>query len=154
MQQEFADMLSDIARYIDGKPVTTDLAESLNEKLGVTSETFSKLKECCVAGETNGWLLQRAEGGIKFGRAIKPGAIPGDLSVDVVRMADVKGPHHVHPTGEIGLVIPIEGNPTFDGKSEGWYVYPPGSDHHPTVKGGDAYIVYFLPEGAIEFTGR
>ena len=30
----------------------------------------------------------------------------------------------------------------------------PGSDHRPTVTGGDAYIVYRLPEGAIEFTGK
>lgn len=27
-------------------------------------------------------------------------------------------------------------------------------DHHPTVSGGDAYILYLLPDGAIEFTGR
>ncbi|MEL0134549.1 MAG: DUF4863 family protein, partial [Rhodobiaceae bacterium] len=28
------------------------------------------------------------------------------------------------------------------------------SDHHPTVSGGAAHILYFLPDGAIEFTGR
>ena len=69
-------------------------------------------------------------------------------------MRDVKGPHHIHTTGEIGAIMPIEGAPTFDGMDKGWYVYPPGSDHHPTVTGGDAYVLYFLPDGQIEFTGR
>ena len=48
----------------------------------------------------------------------------------------------------------IDDAPRFDGKEAGWYVYPPGSSHHPTVQGGDAYVLYFLPEGAIEFTGK
>ncbi|MGA7328046.1 MAG: DUF4863 family protein [Rhodomicrobium sp.] len=30
----------------------------------------------------------------------------------------------------------------------------PGSSHHQTVSGGDAYVLYLLPEGAIEFTGQ
>lgn len=34
-----------------------------------------------------------------------------------------------------------------------WSGYPPGSTHNPTLSGGDAYILYLLPEGAIEFTG-
>ena len=44
--------------------------------------------------------------------------------------------------GEIGAVIPIEGEPMFDAFKPGWYVYPPGSAHHPTVSGGEAYVVY------------
>ena len=98
--------------------------------------------------------MAREAGGIKFGRAVKPGAEARHFSVDVVRMKDVRGPHHVHTTGEIGAIMPIEGEPKFDGMPEGWYVYPPGSDHHPTVSGGDAYVLYLLPDGAIEFTGK
>ena len=67
---------------------------------------------------------------------------------------DVAGPHHIHTNGEIGAVMPIQGEPRFDDFAPGWYVYPPGSDHHPTVSGGDAYVLYLLPEGAIEFTGK
>ena len=55
---------------------------------------------------------------------------------------------------EIGAIMTISGTPKFDGIAEGWYVYGPGSDHHPTVEGGDAYVLYLLPDGAIEFTGR
>jgi len=67
---------------------------------------------------------------------------------------DVKGPYPVHPHGEIGAILPISGVPRIDGHPEGWYVYGPGSDHHPTVSGRDAYVVYLLPQGAIEFNSR
>jgi hypothetical protein len=40
----------------------------------------------------------------------------------------------------------------FDGQAAGWKVYPPGSAHKPTVSGGRAYVLYLLPEGAIQFT--
>ena len=90
----------------------------------------------------------------ELGRVVKPGGAAGRFSVDVVRMNNVKGPHHAHPNGEIGMIMPISGNPRFDGVGRGWYVDPPGSDHWPTVEGGEAYVLYLLPEGKIEFTGK
>ncbi len=98
--------------------------------------------------------MTREAGSIKFGRAIKPAKEVSRFSVDVVRMKDIVGAHHVHTKGEIGAIMPISGEPSFDGKPKGWYVYPPGSSHHPAVSGGDAYVLYLLPEGAIEFTGQ
>ncbi len=56
-------------------------------------------------------------------------------------MADIEGPHHRHPRGEIDLILPLEGAPAFDGVSAGWSVYPPGSAHRPTVTGGTAYVL-------------
>lgn len=38
------------------------------------------------------------------------------------------------------------------GRIEGWKVYAPHSVHCPTVSGGRPYVLYMLPEGAIEFT--
>ena len=65
-----------------------------------------------------------------------------------------KGPEDgtAHPQGEIDLIMPIAGPAAFDGRSEGWLVYPPGSAHKPTVTGGRALVLYLLPEGQIEFT--
>jgi hypothetical protein len=54
--------------------------------------------------------------------------------------------------GEIGAIMPVSGSPTFDGKPKGWYVYPPNSSHRPTIAGGEAYILYLPPDGAMEFT--
>jgi hypothetical protein len=151
---EFETLVGEIAGAIGERPLDAALADHLNATFPEGGPVFTRLAALCAEGERDGWLMSREAGGIKFGRAVKPGAAAGRFSVDVVRMKDVKGPHHVHTTGEIGAILPLEGAPRFDGFPPGWYVYPPGSDHHPTVEGGDAHVLYLLPEGAIEFTGR
>lgn len=153
-QQRFDELMSEIASTIGEKTVDGALATFLNENLPAEGETFKEVEALCREGEAEGWICEREAGGIKFGRVLKPGAAAGKFSVDVVRMKDIKGPHHVHPEGEIGMIIPIAGDPKFDGEGRGWYVDPPGSDHWPTVEGGEAYVLYLLPNGAIEFTGK
>ncbi len=153
-QAKLEQLMAEIAAAIGDKPVDGELATFLGEAFADSGETFKEVEALCHEGEAEGWLCAREMGGIKFGRVIKPGGAAGKYSVDVVRMKDVKGPHHVHPGGEIGMIMPIDGNPKFDGEGRGWYVDPPGSDHWPTVEGGDAYILYLLPDGAIEFTGK
>lgn len=153
-QEAFNELVGRIAIALEGRALDSAMATYLNEAFGHDSDDFAALSSLCTQGEAEGWLMSRSGGGIKYGRAIKPGSDAGRFSVDVVRMQDVAGPHHIHTTGEIGAIIPISGDPKFDGMGMGWYVYPPGSDHYPTVSGGDAYVLYLLPEGAIEFTGR
>ncbi len=151
---EFLEIIHDIAKAIGDQPLDSNLNTLLNDRFSRKGEKFSRLSALCAQGEAEGWLMQREGGGVKFGRAVKPGTDAGRFSVDVVRMKDVVGPHHIHTTGEIGAIMPISGKPKFDGMPEGWYVYPPGSDHNPTVTGGDAYVLYLLPDGKIEFTGK
>ena len=74
------------------------------------------------------------------------------LSVDVVDLENIVGPHHRHPTGEVCMIMPITETARFDGNSRGWKVYEPDSAHHPTVTGGEALVLYMLPDGQIEFT--
>ena len=152
--EDFNHLLGKVADAIGDRPLDDALAAHLNAAFPKGGLDFQRLGELCAQGEAEGWLMAREAGGIKFGRAVKPGAEAGRFSVDVVRMKDVRGPHHVHTTGEIGAVFPIEGAPKFDDFPEGWYVYGAGTDHHPTVSGGDAYVLYLLPDGAIEFTGK
>lgn len=152
--EDFQILIGEVAASLEGRAVDAAMADHLNATFPVDGTAFSRLSALCAEGEAEGWLMAREHGGIKFGRAIKPGAQAGGFSVDVVRMKDVAGPHHIHTNGEIGAIMPISGAPTFDGFQPGWYVYPPGSDHHPTVTDGDAYILYLLPDGAIEFTGK
>ncbi|MEX2322047.1 MAG: DUF4863 family protein, partial [Saccharospirillum sp.] len=64
----------------------------------------------------------------------------------------VAGPHHRHPNGEVDMVIPLDPDARFDGTPAGWKVYAPHSAHSPTVTGGKAIVLYFLPDGAIEFS--
>ncbi len=153
-QSEFLEIVSAVAGEIGGRELDASLEARLNERFPAAGGRFSRLSALCAEGEAEGWLLNREAGGIKFSRPVKPGKEAGRFSVDVVRMKDIAGPHHVHTTGEIGAIMPVSGEPRFDGRPKGWYVYPPGSSHRPTVVGGEAYILYFLPDGAIEFTGK
>ena len=76
------------------------------------------------------------------------------MSVDVVALDTVVGPHHKHPTGEVGAVMPLDPDARFDKWGEGWFAYPPGSAHWPTARDGKVLVLYFLPDGEIEFTGK
>ena len=96
-------------------------------------------------------MCDREHGGIRFGRVIKPTDVTHGFSVDVVEMDNIVGPHHGHPNGEIDLVMPLTDGAKFDGQGAGWKVYGPGSAHKPTVTDGRAYVLYLLPEGAIDF---
>lgn len=153
-RERFEVLTGEIAAELANRPLDGALADHLNAAYPVVGKTFAELRALCVEGEREGWLMEREAGGIRFGRAVKPGGAAGGFSVDVVRMKDVRGPHHIHPRGEIGAIMALEGAPAFDAFPEGWYVYGPGTRHHPTVAGGEAYVLYLLPGGEIEFTGE
>ena len=90
--------------------------------------------------------------GRRFGRVLEPSVETDNLSIDVVDLTDIVGPHHRHPTGEVCMVMPVTEGANFDGHDAGWCVNPPGSAHRPTVTNGRALVLYLLPEGKIEFT--
>ncbi len=148
----FIEHIGKISALVAGEDLGPALQQKLNREFPATGEWFAQAVELCRQGCAEGWLCGREAGGIKFGRAVKPGDATHGMSIDVVEMANVKGPHHAHPNGEIDLVMPLEGDARFDGTGAGWKVYPAGSAHHPTVTGGKALVLYLLPDGAIEFT--
>lgn len=145
-------IIAGITARIAGRSLNGDLEAWLNHEYGSDSATFSAIKAACNAGVTAGWLCNREGGGIRYGRIFKPAPDLQGFSVDVVDMKDIAGPHHVHPEGEIDLVMPLEGDARFDGKPAGWVVCAPGSAHRPTVTNGRALVLYLLPAGQISFT--
>ncbi len=151
-QAEFHQRLAMLTAQVAGRPLDAALDTWLNAEHGPASATYLGLKQACVTGAAEGWLCNRENGGIRFGRIFKPAPGLYGFSVDVVDMHDVAGPHHAHPNGEIDLIMPIEGEATFDGRPAGWLVCPPGSAHRPTVAGGRALVLYLLPEGRIDFS--
>ena len=148
----FKEQLAALTADIGGRPLDATLDDWLNAHHGASSATYAALKQSCQAGVAEGWLCEREGGGIRYGRIFKPAPELNGFSVDVVDMRDIAGPHHSHPNGEIDLVMPLEGEATFDGRPAGWVVMPPGSAHRPTVAGGRALVLYLLPEGRIDFT--
>lgn len=148
----FRQQIAQFTALLAGKPLDRALDAWLNREHGVDSGSYQALKASCEAGVRAGWLCDREGGGIRYGRIFKPADDLHGFSVDVVDMQDIAGPHHVHPNGEIDLVMPLEGDARFDGRPAGWLVCPPGSAHRPTVSGGRALVLYLLPDGKIEFT--
>ena len=151
-KQAFHQLVADVATRIAGRPLDAELDRWLNTHLGAGTQTYEKLKQACMDGVTEGWLCDREGGGIRYGRVFKAEDALSRFSVDVVDMRDIVGPHHTHPGGEIDLIMPLEGEATFDGRPAGWCVYPPGSAHRPTVAQGRALVLYLLPEGQIRFS--
>jgi hypothetical protein len=151
-QPEFQQIIASLTAEIAGRPLDTALAEHLNQHHGAGSAWYQQIFDACKAGIAAGWMCKHEGGGIRYGRVIKPLPDTHGFSVDVVDMDNVVGPHHVHPEGEIDLVMPLTDGARFDGHPAGWCVYGPGSAHKPTVSGGHALVLYLLPQGAIEFT--
>ena len=148
----FREQIAQLTAQISDRPLDADLDRWLNTEHGPHSASYAVLRASCEAGVAQGWLANREGGGLKYGRIFKPADELHGFSVDVVDMKDVAGPHHVHPAGEIDLIMPLDEGATFDGRPAGWLVCPPGSAHRPTVSAGRALVLYLLPQGRIEFT--
>ena len=106
---EFGQLVQQVTSFVGDRDLDAALAADLNDAFGYGSEMHDSLARLIHAGESEGWLLAREAGGIKFGRPVKPGQEAGHFSVDVVHMADIRGPHHIHVSGEIGVMFPLEG---------------------------------------------
>jgi len=114
------------------------------------------LRAALVEALEAGTICDRGPPECRYSRLLKADGASGagtpghGFSVDLVCMT-APGPRHRHPRGEVNLCFALEGSPRFDGQPEGWVVFPPGSEHVPTVTGGRMLIAYFLPGGAIEW---
>ena len=144
--------MATLTSQLAGRTLDAELDAWLNANHGPSSSMYRALKQACEDGVSAGWLCNRETAGIRYGRVFKPASDLHGFSVDVVDMNNIAGPHHVHPQGEIDLVMPLESGARFDDRSAGWLVLPPRSAHRPTVTGGRALVLYLLPDGQIEFT--
>jgi hypothetical protein len=151
-EHDFGQLMASITARIAGRPLDAALEADLNRMLPAGGQVVREVRDACRDGIAAGWMCSREHAGIKYGRVVKPGPATHGYSVDVVEMNDVAGGHHRHPNGEIDLIMPVDGGAAFDGRGAGWLVYEPGTAHVPTVTGGKAWVLYLLPQGAIEFT--
>jgi len=150
----FQKLLEPVTDFVSSQAVDAGLGEKLNRRFPHNDETFESVEAACHKAIADGWMCVQGEKGRRFGRVIEAGEKTGGLSVDVVALENIVGPHHRHPTGEICMIMPVTRNARFDGMPRGWCVFEPGSDHRPTVTDGEALVLYMLPDGQIEFTGR
>jgi hypothetical protein len=150
----FQQLLKPLTDAVAGRPFDKALEEDLAARFPPDGDWFGEVEAACHAAIAAGWMCSQGGEGRRFGRVIEPSGTTGDLSVDVVDLTDIVGPHHVHPNGEICMVMPQDATATFDHGDAGWQVNVPGSAHRPTVRDGRALVLYLLPGGAIDFTGQ
>ncbi len=151
---DFRQILQPVIKVVAAAEIDKKLETHLNGQFPADSPLFRQIEEACHAGIAAGWVCAHGNEGRRFGRVIEPSEETNNLSVDVVQLNNIAGPHHIHPNGEICMVMPQDKEATFDNHSAGWCVYSPGSAHYPTVRDGNALILYMLPDGQIEFTGK
>jgi hypothetical protein len=143
-------VLSDIGT----RPFDAQLEFQLNRRFGFSSVTFDALGRLLNLGVEEGWVGYAPVEGwpdYKRGRIAEPATETMGMSVESALMSNVKGQYHRHTRGEIDMVIPIDNNAQFCGRGAGWVVYPPGTEHFPTITGGKALIMFFLPGGQNEY---
>jgi hypothetical protein len=134
-----------------------DISDTVAAKAALDAEfgpaRMKPVSDAILAAHAAGTLTPRSAGpDVRFGRIAKPRETPTGHAIDAVDIAGA-GAAHAHPEGEVSWCLPIEGAPVFEGASDGWVVLPPGSRHTPEVSGGRMVIVYFLPGGAIDWSG-
>jgi hypothetical protein len=149
---QFRSLMKPVMGAIAGRAIDQALADDLNRRFAPESEAFQAIEAACHEAIRDGWMCSQGSEGRRFGRVIEPGPETHDLSVDVVQLRDIVGPHHSHPSGEICMTMPVTPSAKFDGQGAGWCVNEPGSAHHPTVTDGEALVLYLLPGGQIKFT--
>lgn len=143
------ELFSPIADLIASQPITADLQYKLENTYPLSHPNIQMIKKLCQEGIRDGWIQMRGKPALQFCNLHRQNA-QSSIRIDMVDMTGV-GPGHTHLSGEANLCFATEGRPSFDGLLEGWVVKPPNSWHQPTVTGGRMLIIYFIPNGQIQF---
>ena len=150
-RSNFRALIAPVTEVVAERGLDGELELELGRRFPPSGAAFRAIEAACREAIAAGWMCNQGGAGRRFGRVIEAGPESGGLSVDVVDLENIAGPLHRHPTGEICMVMPLDPGARFDGHGAGWVVYEPGSSHRPTVAGGEALVLYMLPEGRIEF---
>jgi hypothetical protein len=145
-----------------------ELEQWLHAKHGVGSALYNELSRLIRLGVEAGWGAETEIAGLRYRRSrlIAPCAETFFFSVTSVLMDStdnaqhnpedsLRGDYHLHPYGEINMVVPLDDGAALAGPNGwcygGWTAPAPGSHHFPEVKGGAVISLAFLPAGRIAF---
>lgn len=149
---ELMGLVHSLCADIRGLPLNAALEAHLNHTYGAGTESYARLVQLVKLGVEEGWVAYVEIDGVDYrrGRIAEVSEATAGLSVESGMMRDVKGQYHCHLRGEINMIVPLEEGATFCGHGAGWRVFPPMSEHFPTVT-GRALMMYFLPGGEIDY---
>ena len=158
---------------IKNKTPGAELEDWLNSNYGPGTSLYEALARLVKQGVQEGWLAVDYITGLHYRRSrlLEPSDKTNYFSVTTVYMDSgeqknrgstmleqnglLRGDYHLHPYGEINLVVPLELDACLKGprgwKHKGWTVLPPGSHHYPEVKGGALIAFFFLPSGRLSY---
>ncbi len=150
------EMLAAVIRLLDligGRPLDARLEALLNDRYGAHTENYATLLRLLRQGIVEGWACYDEISGPDYrrGRIAEASAITHGFTVESGMLTDVLGNYHRHPLGEINMIGPVDATGQFCGSGAGWKVFPPDSSHYPTVTGGAVTMLFFLPDGLIEY---
>ncbi|WP_180736305.1 DUF4863 family protein [Paraburkholderia sp. PGU19] len=163
-----------VARFIpflqEVKDMTTstEFEQWLNTKYGIESELYKDLARLITLGVKEGWAADIEVTGPRYrrSRVVMPSAETLFFSATAVLLdstgntqdnpeGSFRADDHLHPYGEINLVVPLDEDAALAGPNGwcygGWTAPAPGSHHFPEVKGGAVISLTFLPAGRIAF---
>ena len=140
--------LLQIANWLEGRDVSSPLANALEAAFPSHGAQFKRIAD--LIPETLARDGVAVEGSTTFLRLAEPGEESSGFSIDLVKLEDVEGPRHVHPRGEIDLIVPFSDAGRFNGRGRGWLALPPGSAHRPKAT-GEVAVIYLLPGGEMTF---
>ncbi|MGX6998126.1 4-hydroxylaminobenzoate lyase [Caballeronia sp. KNU42] len=147
---------------------STEIERLLNTKYGVESELYKDLARLITLGVQEGWAADGEVAGPRYRRSqvSLPCADTFFFSITAVLLDSTdnaqdnpeqsfRASYHLHPYGEINLVVPLDEGAALAGPNGwcygGWTAPAPGSHHFPEVKGGALISLTFLPAGRIAF---
>ncbi|MBR7964572.1 DUF4863 family protein [Burkholderia vietnamiensis] len=150
---ELLTLLGTLCNNIRALPLDAALEARLNDRYGASTHAYAQLVKLLKLGVEEGWVAYTEVEGNDYrrGRIAESSSDTSNLSVESGLLRDVKGQFHCHTRGEINMIIPLSEGAQFCGHGAGWRVFPPMSEHFPTVT-GKALMMYFLPGGEIDYS--
>jgi hypothetical protein len=143
----------------------------LNQKYGKGEPLYEDLARLIKWGVEEGWAANIEISGPNYRRSriLEPSPETFHFNITAVYMnsADprairdengdviLRGDFHVHPYGEVNLVVPIDSGAQLRGlqgwQGAGWTAPDPGTGHYPEAKGGAVIALFYLPAGRISY---
>lgn len=146
----------------------TETERWLNRTYGPDSELYRTLARLVRKGVEDGWAANVEVDGPLYRRSriAEPSGRTSWFSITAVYMDSTgnrqgnpqdayRGQYHVHPYGELNLVVPLDEGAALMGPNgwceAGWTAPAPGSHHYPEARGGAVIALFFLPAGRIAY---
>lgn len=146
-------ILAELIDFIGDRPLDDALQASLNDRYGPKTHDFIEIQRLLRVGIDERWACYDEIDGPDYCRGRLGSVADGghEFVIESAKLRNVKGNFHLHPEGEINMIQPVDPDAQFCGAGAGWKVFAPGTKHFPTVTGGTATFVFFLPKGQIEY---